>query len=150
MNCCKLQIVFKSQKKLANVFQFKDCLPFNLVSGVVYKYTCERCNSSYYDETDRHLKIRSEEYIGISPLTFRKVKPSIENAIHAHLLNCNNIPSFEEFTIFTKYILEIKETLLIMVIVIRVRTLFEIEVKNLIFIVKQFLEHDRALTRLPN
>ena len=103
LNCCKLQIVFKSQRKLANVFQFKDCLPFNLVSGVVYKYTCERCNSSHYGETDRHLKVRSGEYIGISPLTFRKVKPSKENAIHAHLLNCNNIPSFDEFTIFTKY-----------------------------------------------
>ena len=47
LNCCKLQIVFKSQRKLANVFQFKDCLPFDLLSGVVYKYTCERCNSSY-------------------------------------------------------------------------------------------------------
>ena len=31
-NCCKLQIVFKSQRKLANVFRFKDRLPFNLVS----------------------------------------------------------------------------------------------------------------------
>ena len=60
------------------------------------------------------------------------------------------MPSFDEFTIFTKYILEIKESLLIMVIVIQVRTLFEIEVKNLIFIVKQFLEQDRALTRIPN
>ena len=40
LNCCKLHIVFRSQRKLANVFQFKDCLPFDLVSGVVYKYTC--------------------------------------------------------------------------------------------------------------
>ena len=47
LNCCKLQIVFKSQKKLVNVFRFKDRLPFDLVSGVVYKYTCGRCNSSY-------------------------------------------------------------------------------------------------------
>ena len=38
LNCCKLQTVFKNQKKLANVFQFKDRLPFELVSGVVYKY----------------------------------------------------------------------------------------------------------------
>ena len=33
LNCCKLLIVFKSQRKLANVFQFKDRLPFDLVSG---------------------------------------------------------------------------------------------------------------------
>ena len=67
LNCCKLQIVFKSQRKLANVFRFKDRLPFDLVSGVVYKYTCGRCSSSHYGETDRHLKVRSGEHIGISP-----------------------------------------------------------------------------------
>ena len=42
LNCCKLQIIFKSFRKLANVFRFKD----RLVSGVFYKYKCERCNSS--------------------------------------------------------------------------------------------------------
>ena len=41
LNCCKLQIVFKTQKKLANVFRFIDRLPFNLVSGVIYEYLCE-------------------------------------------------------------------------------------------------------------
>ena len=69
---CKLQIVFKSQRKLANV--------------------------------------------GISPLTFRKVKPSKESAIRDHLLSYNNILSFDEFTILTyghKYILEIKKSLLV-------------------------------------
>ena len=39
LNCCKLQIVFKSQRKLANVFWFKDLLLFDLVCGVIYKYT---------------------------------------------------------------------------------------------------------------
>ena len=117
LNCCKLQIVFKSEKKLANVFWCKDCLPFDLVSREVYKYTCGRCNSSYYGETDRHLKVSSRRQFGISLLTFRKVKPSNKNAIRDHLLNCNNIPSFDEFTILSyghhKYILEIKERLLI-------------------------------------
>ena len=70
LNCCKLQIVFKSQTKLANIFRLKDCLPFNLVSGVAYKYMHGRCNSSYYSETDTHLKVNSGEHIGISPLTF--------------------------------------------------------------------------------
>ena len=82
LNSCKLQIVFKSQRKLSNVFRFKDCLPSDLVSGVVYKYTCGRCNSTYYGETDRHLKVWSGEHIGISPLTFKKTKPSKESAIH--------------------------------------------------------------------
>ena len=66
---------------------------------------------------DRHLKIRSGDHIGMLPLTFKKTKPSKESAIHDHFLNCNNILSFEEFTILTnrnnKFNLDIKESLLI-------------------------------------
>ena len=117
LNSWKLQIAFKSQRKLSNVFRFKDLLPFDLVSGEVYKYTCGRCNSTYYGKTDSHLEVRSGENIGISPLTFKKTKPSKGSAFRDHLLNCNNIPSFEEFTILAngnnKFVHEIKETLLI-------------------------------------
>ena len=60
---------------------------------------CRRCCASYYGETDRHLKVRSGENIGISPVTFRKNKPSKESAIRDHLLICNNMPSFDKFTI---------------------------------------------------
>ena len=63
------------------------------------------------------MKIRYGEHIEISPLTFRKVKPSKDSAVREHLLNCNNIPSFDEFTILAyghhNYILEIKESLLV-------------------------------------
>ena len=117
LNSCKLQVVFKSPRKLSNVFRFKDRLPFDLVSGVVYKYTCGRCNYTYYGQTDRHLKVRFGEHIGISTFTFKKTKPSKESAICNHRLNWNNIPSFQEFTILTngnnKFVLEIKESLLI-------------------------------------
>ena len=73
--------------KLSNVFCFKDCLPFDLVSEIVYKYACGRCDSTYYGETHRHLKARSGEHSVISLLTFKKTKLSKENAIHDHILN---------------------------------------------------------------
>ena len=95
---------------------FSD-LKIDLVSGVVYEYTCGRCNSSCYCETERHLKVRSRKHIGISPLTFKKTKPPKESSIRDHLLQCDNNPSFDEFTILAhgnkKYLLEIKESLLI-------------------------------------
>ena len=76
-----------------------------------------RCNSPYYGETERHLKVRSGEHIGISPLTFKKTKPSEDSSIPDHLLECNHNPSFDEFTILAyrnkEYLLEIKESLLI-------------------------------------
>ena len=51
------------------------------LSGAVSKHMCGRCNSTYYGEKDRHLKVRSGEYFGISLLTFKKTKPSYESAI---------------------------------------------------------------------
>ena len=112
LNCCKLQVIFKNERKLSNIFRFKDCVPYDLVSGVVYDYTCSRCSSSYYGETERHIKVRSGEHIGISPLTFEKTKPSKESSIRDHLLECDNNLSFDDFTILAhgnkKYLLEIK------------------------------------------
>ena len=109
--------MFKNQINLSNVFRFKDRLPDDPVSCAVYKSQCGRCNASYYGETDRHLKIRSGEHIGISPLTFKKVKPSGESSISDHLLFCNHNPSFNDFTVLAqgtnKFLLEIKESLLI-------------------------------------
>ena len=71
LNHCKLQVIFKNERKLSNMFRFKDRVPYDLVSGVVHEYTCGTCNSSCYGETERHLKVRSGEDIGISPLTFK-------------------------------------------------------------------------------
>ena len=94
LNCCKIQVIFKRKEKLPNMFKFKDplLLPYDLVSGVVYKYTCGRHSLFYYDETERYLEIRSGEHIGISP-------PSKESWIRDHFLQCDNNSSFDEFTI---------------------------------------------------
>ena len=87
------------------------------MSGVVYECTCGGCYPTYYVEIDKHLKVRPGERIGKSPLTFVKTKPSKENAVRDHFLNCNNIPSFEEFTILgngnNKLLFKIIESLLI-------------------------------------
>ena len=60
----------------------------------------------------------SGEHIGVSPLTGKKVKPSNNSAICHHLLHCNFLPSFDNFSVLVhankKYLLEIKESLLIM------------------------------------
>ena len=74
LNCCKIQVIFKTQTKLSTIFRFKDRLPKELLSGVVYKFQCGRCNASYFGETSRHLKVRSGEHIGISLFTNKRTK----------------------------------------------------------------------------
>ena len=117
LNCYKLQMVFKIQNKLANAFRFKDRIPKEITSGVIYKFQCGLCNESYHGECVRHLTVRIGEHIGISPLTKKKVKPK-GSAVSDHLLLCNHSPSFENFSVLTKenkkFLLELKESLLIM------------------------------------
>ena len=112
-----MQILFKSQNKLAKTVRFKDCIPKQLTSSVIYKFQCGLCNESYYGECVRHLDVRIGEHIGISPLTRKKVKPK-GSAASDHLLLCNHSPSFENFSVVTKenkmFLLELKECLLIM------------------------------------
>ena len=69
LNCCKLEIAFKCQTKLSNSFRFKDLIPKDLISGVVYQFQCGLCNESYYGESIRHLDMRFGEHIGLSPYT---------------------------------------------------------------------------------
>ena len=117
LNCCKLKIVFKSQNKLTKAFRFKDRIPKELTSGVVYKFQCGLCNESYYRECVRHLNVSIGEHIGISLLTRKKVKPK-GSAVSDHLLLCNHSPSFENVSLLNKenkkFLLELKESLLIM------------------------------------
>ena len=72
---CKLQIVFKNKTRLVDIFHFKDQIPNDLTSGVVYKFQCGLCNESYYGECVRHWNVRIGEHIGISLLTKKQVKP---------------------------------------------------------------------------
>ena len=93
--------MFKSQNKLAKAFRFKDRIPKELTSGVVYKIQCELCNESYYGECVKHLNVRIGEHIVISPLAKKKVKPK-GNAVSDHLLLCNHSPSFKNFSVLKK------------------------------------------------
>ena len=109
--------MFKSQNKVAKAFRFKDRIPKELTSGVVYKFQSGLCNESYYGECVRHLNVRIGEHIGISPLSRKKVKPK-SSAVSDHLVLCNHSTSFENFSVQTKenkkFLLELKKSLLVM------------------------------------
>ena len=79
LNYCKLQTEFKNKTRLGNNFHFKDQIPKDLTSGVVYKFQCELCRETYYGECMRYLNVRIGEHNGISTLT-RKVKNKPKNS----------------------------------------------------------------------
>ena len=96
----------------------KDPVPQILTSSMVYKFQCGLCNESYYGECVRHLALRSGEHIGVSSSTNKRSQPKKDSAVSHHLLKCNYSPTFLDFCVLChenkKYLLELKESLLIM------------------------------------
>ena len=57
-----IKLVFNSFK-IKNHFSYKDPIPDDLKSFLVYKFTCASCSSSYIGKTCRHFKTRIEDHI---------------------------------------------------------------------------------------
>ena len=114
---CKIKTIFKSSKRLANFFRFKDKTPLCLRSNIVYKFTCGRCNATYYGETCRHFKVRVGEHSGISPLTNKWSKSKKSTAVKDHMVIYDQPVSFDDFKVLasikSEFHLKIKEDLLI-------------------------------------
>ena len=96
---CNIKVISKSTNHLSSLFCFKDVIPKELRSQLVYKFSCSSCNATYYGKTERHLNIRSSEHIGLSPLTGNRVtcKPSAK--FDYLLLHEHNNSSFNNFSI---------------------------------------------------
>ena len=114
---CNLKVVLKSTNRLSSFFRFKDVVPREMRSHLVYKFSCSSCNAAYYGKTERHLNVRSGEHIGKSPLTGKKVacKPS---AVSDHIIfHDNHISEFSDFNILchdnNSFKLALKESILI-------------------------------------
>ena len=57
-----IKLVFNSFK-IKNYFSYKDQIPDDFKSSLVYKFTCTSCISSYIGETCRHFKTRIKKHI---------------------------------------------------------------------------------------
>ena len=70
----RMRVAFKSSTRFSNFFQFIDKIPYCLRSNLVYKFSCGRCNNTYYGETCWHLSVRVGKHLGVSPVTENKSK----------------------------------------------------------------------------
>ena len=115
----KLKIVFSSPNRLRSGFMFKDRLPREMDSMLLYKFTCGTCNCTYIGETKRHFQVRSHEHMGISLLTNKPLTYNANNAtaINKHCHELEHECSIDNFQIVghanNKFHLRLKESFLI-------------------------------------
>ena len=112
----KINLIFKTHSRISHLFRFKDPIPKDLVSNVIYSYTCPCCNARYIGETERHCKVRWGEHLGISCFTNEPVK-GISTAIKDHLKENKCKSGFNNFSIIgcesNRLLRELKESLFI-------------------------------------
>ena len=114
---CSLRISFQSKTRLSILFRFKDIIPQEISSHLVYKFRCSCCNTTYYGESESHFFVRAFEHLHMIPLTGERVKNPKKSAILDIILLKGHDASFEDFTIplkeNNKYKLHLKGSLLI-------------------------------------
>ena len=81
------------------------------------KFQCSSCNATYYGKTKRHFKVRVSGHVGVSARTGKNIKSTKNSAVRDHMLVCNNIVSFEDFSVLANgtndFRIKLQESLLI-------------------------------------
>ena len=79
---CNVKVILQSKNRLSSFFfKFKDCFLLHLRFYLMYRFQCSDCNITYYDETERHLKVRAGEHISTSPLTGKRVNNNKKSSV---------------------------------------------------------------------
>ena len=118
---CKLQISLNSTCRLGNFFRFKDKIPMNARSLILYKFLCNGCNSIYLGKSKRHYLVRVFEHLGVSLATGKHYTYNCKNNNNTAVLNHINKDSchatLNDFRIIgsarNDYLLCLKESLMI-------------------------------------
>ena len=92
----------KSKTRLSSLFHFKDIIPKEITSYLLYKFTCNCCNATYYGESERDFFVRASEYLSMTPLTEKRVRNPKKSANFDHILLKGHDASFEDYTILLK------------------------------------------------
>ena len=87
---------------------------------LLYKFTCNTCNSAYISKTKRHYLARQFEHLGLSVFTNKAFRYSDKDAtaIRKHCYHQNHVNCTDNFKIMGNsvgnYFLQLKESLLIL------------------------------------
>ena len=73
-----------NKQTIGSLFSYKDRLPNELKSSLIYKYSCASCNASYIGSTTRKLIERVSEHLGKSPRTGNQSLTPKHSAIREH------------------------------------------------------------------
>ena len=97
-----LRMLYKSYNTLGSHFSFKDKIPEEGLSNLVYKYTCNSCKAFYIGKTESQFKCRICQHLGISARTGEELSSKVHSEIRDHSLKCKTPISIDNFVILDR------------------------------------------------
>ena len=112
-----IKLIFKTSKRLSNILKFKDVIPSDIESHIIYHFKCPCGNAGYVGETRMHHIVRSSQHLGISEFTGRPTTAGVQTAITKHIKSNSCNSSLNNFKILGREVdyhrRHIKESLFI-------------------------------------
>ena len=90
---------FKNNFQMKSLFKYKDLVPFDLRSKIIYKYKCETCNGFYIGSSIKQAKIRFTQHLGISFRTGRHLSKPMHSTPRLHSETEDHSISYNHFSI---------------------------------------------------
>ena len=91
------RFLFLNNYTIQGLLKHKDTLPDALSSGLVYKYESGACGSTYIGQTQKALRTRVGDHLGVSSRTGCLLARPTQSAVRNHLEICSGTRSIEEF-----------------------------------------------------
>jgi hypothetical protein len=114
-----IRIVFSTPPGIGSLFKFKDKIPEDLRTNLVYEYKCPACSAGYVGSTTRHLRSRILEHQGISDRNGKRIDPNNtrNTAVGKHMRKEGHEPTAEAFKVLysskERRIVRVAESILI-------------------------------------
>ena len=95
----KINIIFKTQRRISHFLKFKDVVPSDFDSHIIYHFKCPSCNAGYVGETRVHHIVRSSQHLGISEFTGKPTKGGVPTSVTKHIRTQKCACTLDDFTI---------------------------------------------------
>ena len=94
-----IRFSLKNSFTISSLFPFKDKLPSELHSNIVYKFICRSCNATYIGCTRQKSKVRFHQHLGTSHRTNRQLSSPMHSLPRKHAEDNNHPCSLKDFNI---------------------------------------------------
>ena len=97
------RFIFTNSFTIGSLFKFKDLIPDQVCSNIVYEFTCPSCSVGYIGCTSRSFKMRVFEHLGKSFRTERYLSQMPFSAVRNHSLEHDHPFSDKDFKIISRF-----------------------------------------------